>query len=337
MDRPEILEQAATLADPTRSRILLSVAAQELTVSELCRVVQLPQSTVSRHLKQLRDQGWVGSRPEGTRRFYFGRLQDLQPESRRLWGLIRDGLGGTVSAASDRARLEEVLRQRRTRSEAFFDRTAADWDQLRQELFGERCDLLALPAFLDQNATIGDLGCGTGILSEILAPFTGRLIAVDTSAGMLEAARLRLAEHSNVEVRPGRLEALPIDDGELDVAALFLTLHHVADPRRVLVEAARAVKDGGKVVVVDMQVHDREEYQRDMGHVWMGFSREALSGLLSSTGFDGISYRPLPIDLAARGPGLFVAYSQRRHDVSLAFPSTPKQDQKLRHQGDRSP
>ena len=112
-------------------------------------------------------------------------------------------------------------------------------------------------------------------------------------------------------MRQGELEQLPIDDGELDLAVLFLALHHIAEPRVVLAEAARTFKPGGRLVIVDMQPHDREEYQRDMGHVWLGFAPEVLESLAAAAGFDGFDYVGLPADLDARGPSLFVARARR--------------------------
>jgi ArsR family transcriptional regulator len=309
--RPQILDQAATLSDATRCRILLAVEHHELTVGELCAILQLPQSTVSRHLKQLRDHGWIDSRAEGTSRFYRARLRELEPPSRRLWTLVRESVAESPGAASDRRRLEESLRQRRARSEAFFAGAAGQWDALRDELFGRHVDLATMPALLEPTAVVGDLGCGTGGWSERLAPFAARVIAVDGSAAMLRAAEKRLGRFRNVEVRQGELERLPIADGELDVAAIFLALHHVSEPRAALREAARTLKEGGRLVIVDMQPHDRDEYQRDMGHVWLGFAADTLGPLVAAAGLEGFDYINLPADLDARGPSLFVARARR--------------------------
>ena len=96
---------------------------------------------------------------------------------------------------------------------------------------------------------VGDLGCGTGKVSEWLAPFAERIIAVDASKEMLKAAREHLAGQRHVELRQGSLEKLPIEDGELDVALMMLVLHHLPEPRRVLdrsgadAETRRAVAD----------------------------------------------------------------------------------------------
>ena len=167
--------------------------------------------------------------------------------------------------------------------------------------------LHALPALVDSRWTIGDLGCGTGETSAALAPFVARTVAVDRSGEMLQAARRRLRDLPNVDVRRGELEALPIADGELDAAVMMLVLHHVPDPGAVLQEAARTLKPRGRFVLCDMLPHDREEYKQQMGHVWLGFGDDQLRRLLGAAGFDDIRIVPLPVGSGAKGPALFVA------------------------------
>jgi ArsR family transcriptional regulator len=324
--RIEILDQAATLSDATRCRILLAVEQHELQVTELCSILQLPQSTVSRHLKQLRDQAWIDSRSEGASRFYRARIRELEPSSRRLWALVKESVVASPAAASDQRRLEASLRQRRARSEAFFAGAAGQWDALRDDLFGKHVDLAALPALVDPAWVVGDLGCGTGRWTERLAPFAARVIAVDGSTAMLRAAKERLVRFDNVELRQGELERLPIADAELDLAVLFLALHHVAEPRAALAEAARTLKAGGRLVIVDMQPHDREEYQRDMGHVWLGFAPDVLQSLAAAAGFDSFDYVGLPADLEARGPSLFVARARRASAAVASIAAGPGSD-----------
>src|ERR1700682_3682351 len=131
----------------------------------------------------------------------------------------------------------------------------------------------------------GDLGCGSGQMSAALAPFVGRVIAVDASAAMLQAAKRRLSAFDNVDLRRGELEALPIDDRALDVATLMLVLHHVPEPERALAEVARVLKPGGRLILVDMLPHDRDRYRQQMGHVWLGFSEDQITRMLADAGF----------------------------------------------------
>ena len=309
---PAILDHLAALADTTRSRILLLLDRHELTVSELCGIVQLPQSTVSRHLKALADAGWIAARAEGTSHLYTMTRDELDGSARRLWLLVREQVGPTPAAAQDQRRLQVALAERRTKSQEFFSSSAGQWDRVRDELFGDRFHLGALAAFAEGEWTVGDLGCGTGTVSAALAPFVARVVAVDGSAAMLQAAKKRLQGFDNIDLRRGELESLPIDDARLDAATLMLVLHHVPEPERALAEASRVLKPGGRVVLVDMLPHDRESYRQQMGHVWLGFSDEHVRRLLAGTGFEEVRIVSLPPDAKAKGPGLFVATARRK-------------------------
>ncbi|MEQ1757136.1 MAG: metalloregulator ArsR/SmtB family transcription factor [Vicinamibacterales bacterium] len=306
-----ILDHMSALADPTRCRILVLLEKHELTVSELCAVLQMPQSSVSRQLKTLADDGWVASRRDATSRFYSMSAEDLDEGARQLWPIIREQVTGTRSAAHDEQRLRGVLARRRVKSEEFFATAAAGWDHIREGLFGDSFYLWAVLGLIDPTLTVGDLGCGTGQLSATVAPHVARIIAVDASSDMLDAARTRLAGTDNVDVREGHLEALPIADGELDAAMLSLVLHYSPDPARALAEAARALRPGGRILVVDMQPHERTEYQQHMGHVWLGFSEKQIGRYLAGAGFDAVRVHSLPVDPDARGPGLFAATAMK--------------------------
>jgi ubiquinone/menaquinone biosynthesis C-methylase UbiE/DNA-binding transcriptional ArsR family regulator len=302
----------SALSDQTRCRMLLLLEKHELTVSELCCVLQLPQSTVSRHLKTLADDGWVTSRRDGTSRFYSMPVDDLDQGAARLWALISEQVISTRGAGQDERRLRGVLSRRRAKSQEFFASAAGGWDRLRGELFGDEFFLWALLGLFDSNLVVGDLGCGTGQLTEVVAPHVRRVISVDGSDDMLDAARQRLSGATNVDIRRGDLESLPIEAGELDVAMLSLVLHYSPEPPRALAEVGRVVGKGGRVLVVDMLPHDREEYQQQMGHVWLGFSEGQITRLLTATGFENVRVRMLPVDPDAKGPALFAAMAVKQ-------------------------
>ncbi len=256
------------------------------------------------------------ARAEGTRNLYTLSRDDLDTAARRLWLLVREQMGSTAAAAQDQRRLQTALSARRTASQEFFASSAGQWDRLRDELFGDRFHLAALAALSEPEWTVGDLGCGTGRGSEALAPFVSRVIAVDASAAMLHAAKKRLQAFDNVELRRGDLEALPIDDGLLDAATLMVVLHHVTEPARALADVVRVLKPGGRVILVDMLPHDRENYRQQMGHVWMGFAEEQIQRLLGEAGLTNVRVVPLAPDSKVKGPGLFVATSTkpRQHE-----------------------
>lgn len=302
--RLSIHDHMVELADTTRCRLLAALERQELTVGELATALQLPQSTVSRHLKILADQDWVSSRAEGASRWY--RRNPLLPaDMLSLWELVRGAMHDSPSAQQDHARIDAVLAARRTVTQTFFASAADEWDALRTSMFGARADLSAAFALLDDALVVGDLGCGTGALSAALAPHVAQVHAIDASPAMLAAASARLAAHENVTVANGSLEAMPLDDGVLDVAILMLVLHHVVDPVRALTEVHRVLRPGGRLLITDMRPHAQERYREQMGHVWLGFAEGQLGEWLRDAGFARARYRPLPADSTATGPALF--------------------------------
>ena len=305
-----IFDDLTLLADGIRSRMVALLERHELTVTELCAVLQLPQSTVSRHLKMLADAGWVTSRREGTSRFYSA-VQSPQAVAGKLWSLLREQVAETSAVDQDARRVKSVITRRHTASQQFFESGAGRWDKIREELFGRTSHLHALAGLLDEQWVVADLGCGTGQVAAVFAPFVARVIAIDRSAEMLQAARRRLREWPNVEVRRGELEAPPIDDGTLDAATLMLVLHHTSDPAAVLSAAARALREGGRLLVTDMLPHDREEYRKQMGHVWLGFPEDHIRRLLSGAGLDRVRVTSLEPDGDAKGPALFVATARK--------------------------
>ena len=306
IDHDSIHNRLGSLAEPTRTRLLALLAKHELSVGELCAAAQLPQSTVSRHLKLLLDEGWVVSRPEGQSRYY--RLAtDLEPSARQLWQVVVAAVDQGPEAAQDEARASQLLKSRRTRSQEFFSTAAGQWELVRSDLFGANAGMMGLLALLDRSWRVGDLGCGTGVIAHELAPFVGQVIAVDESSAMLATARARLRDLVNVELREGRLEALPMTSGELDAAVMSLVLHYVPEPVVALGEARRVLRDGGRIVVIDMMAHGRAEYREQYGHVWQGFTEEQLRAWLSEAGFGSVHITSLPAAAGAKGPLLLAA------------------------------
>jgi ArsR family transcriptional regulator len=249
----------------------------------------------------------VTSRRDGTSRYYALASQDADAARAQIWQLTRAQLSGRAGADQDARRLSRVLAERSQTSQQFFATAATEWDRLREDLFGGHASLHALLGLLPGDWVVGDLGCGTGLVLSMLAPHVSRVVGVDASDEMLASARTRVLHLPNVDLRRGSLEALPLPDGSLDAAVMMLVLHHVPAPALALAEAARVLKPGGRLLIVDMAPHEREEYRQQMGHVWLGFSDEQLRRLLDQSGFISARIVALAPDTDAKGPALFAA------------------------------
>ncbi len=307
----QLLARMSSLADPTRLRLLRLLERNELGVVELCDILQLPQSTVSRHLKVLGDHDWVRNRRQATTNLYRTILDELDPPARKLWLLAREQTEAWPAVSQDQLRLNRVLHQRQVDSQTFFAGAAGEWDRLRLELYGERFSTAAMLALLGGDYLVADLGCGSGNLSADLAPHVKQVIGVDNSTAMLKAARKRTAELGNVEVRKGDLAELPIDTGFCDSALMVMALSYLAEPQKALGEMARILRPGGRGVIVDLLPHDRDDFRRQMGQASAGFDAKTLQRMMGEGGFTNVNVRALPPEPNVKGPALFVAAGQR--------------------------
>jgi ArsR family transcriptional regulator len=284
---------------------------EELTVQELCGVLRLPQSTVSRHLKTLSGQGWLASRRQGTATFYrFAAAADAG--ARRLWKLARAETDGWPAAQQDQLRLEALITARRGEAERFFAGAASRWERVRTEAYGHGFEEQLLRALPSEDWTIADLGCGTGAFTRQLAACGARVIGVDQSAAMLRVARKAMKGYDRVELRQGSLEQLPIPAGSCHVATLVLVLSYVADVDAVLGEAFRILAPGGRLFVVEAEAHDDEPFRRRLGQARPGIDRRWLLDTLAGLGFERATAGG-PITTRARraGPDLFLARATR--------------------------
>jgi len=316
--RPDaLLALMDTLGDPTRLRLLRLLERHELGVAELCAVLQLPQSSVSRHLKVLVDRGWLRGRSERTNRLY--RMPPREEAlGRRLWSMAREQTEGWPTLKQDQLRLTRLRARRQPAALAFFAGAAGRWDRLRAELYGETFTQAAVLSLLPCEWVVADLGCGSGHASAALAPYVKAVIGVDQSAAMLKAARRRTASLRNVDLRRGALDAVPIEDGGVDAALLLLALTYVPEPSRVAQELSRILKPGGRAVVVDLLRHDREDFRQQMGQLSPGFEPTELTELLMQAGLSGASCRALPPEPRAKGPALVLAVASRPIHVTAA-------------------
>lgn len=277
----------------------------EVTVGELAVILQLPQSTISRHLKLLGDDGWVSSRAEGTSRYYRKREVAGSLPS-RIWEAVREDVARSSASLQDITRLEATIADRRRRSREYFSTVAGDWDAVRSELFGTQLDLQLALALVSPKSAIGDMGCGSGRIAEILSPFAARVVAVDASREMLDQARQRLGNLPNVELVHAEMESVPLAANTLDIALYTLALPYIQQPSAALAEGYRLLRKGGRIVVIDMMPHTHEELKTAMGQLWSGFSAQQVRAWLGESGFSQVAIRALPADRGAKGPSLFL-------------------------------
>ncbi len=297
----------ASLADAKRLRILRLLERQELGVAELCEVLQLPQSTVSRHLKVLLDERWLRSDHQGTVHLYRMPADELDASARRLWAVAREHVADWPAVQQDDLRLSMRLAQRNIEAAAFFAGAAGEWDKLRRELYGQGVNLAAMLALLPPDDVVVDLGCGTGQITAELAGYVRRVIGIDNSGPMLKAAQNRTAGLKNVELHQGELTLLPLADGVVDAALLVLALTYVSEPAAALREMRRIVRPGGRAIIVDLLPHDQDGFRRRLGQQHAGFALDALGRLMAEAGFGAVNIAPLPPEPSAKGPGLFLA------------------------------
>ncbi len=312
----QLVGRMEALADPVRLRLLRLLERQELGVLELAEIVQLPQSTVSRHLKLLADQGWVTSHREGTSNLYRLLLDDLDEAPRALWGVVREETARWPSARQDDLRLARRLEERRRESLSFFAGAAASWDALRSELFGDGFTRATLVALLPAEWTVADLGCGTGALVAELAGAVESVVGVDQSEEMLAAARERVAGLPNARIEAGDLEALPLADASCDAALMVLSLSYAPHPAAAIAELARILKPGGRAVVVDLLPHDSDDARHRLGQTAYGIAPATLRNWMARAGLHGAAVKPLSPAPEARGPALFLATARKTPPAS---------------------
>ncbi|MFN4241657.1 MAG: ArsR/SmtB family transcription factor [Tepidisphaerales bacterium] len=306
-----LLDALHCLADDTRLRLLRLLERHELGVGELAQVLRLPQPTISRHLKELSDCGFVHSRREGTSNLYRLRTAELPPVAAELWAVAKARTDGWVELEQDNRRLSALLAEKASATRRFFAGAAEQWDKLRDELYGPTFSIDALLALLPDDAVVADLGCGTASLARRLAPFIRKVIAVDNSPEMLAAARSRCADLPNVDVQAGELSALPLETASCHGALLVLALTYAHQPEAVIAEAARILRPAGTLVLVDLLPHTRNDFQHDFNQLHPGFDLERVKGWCTSAGLSVRRARPIPPPLNAKGPALFLTSARK--------------------------
>ncbi|MBX3561263.1 MAG: metalloregulator ArsR/SmtB family transcription factor [Sphingomonas sp.] len=287
-DAPKIF---ASLADPTRLRILALLRAMELSVGEIAQVLGQSQPRVSRHVKILIDAGLAERRKEGSWVFVsLGARERVEP----LFHLIDcwTGLDGENAwTVADAARLKAVRADRATAAERYFAGHAEQWDALRSLHVAESEVEAAIGRALG-GAPLGrlvDIGTGTGRMIELFGPASDGALGIDRSPEMLRLARVKLAEAGldSAELRQGDMYALPLPSGSADTVIIHQVLHYAQNPTAAVAEAARLLAPGGRLLIADFAAHEREELRARAAHLRLGFADEAMLRYLADAGLEG--------------------------------------------------
>jgi ubiquinone/menaquinone biosynthesis C-methylase UbiE/DNA-binding transcriptional ArsR family regulator len=280
---PSLVKVLRVVADPNRLRILLLLRDEELSVAELQEILVMGQSTISTHLSQLKQVGLVEDRRTGKSSLYKLTADGTQGV---LDGLLTQARGEISEAAPDRAAMRRVVKKRQDKMRSFFDSVAGrlgkdyvpgkSWKGVAEAL------LRLMPPMV-----IADLGAGEGAFALLLAQRATKVIAVDTSAKMIEVGREQALRHGvkNVEYRLGDMEELPIEDGAVDLVFFSQSLHHALHPERAVHEARRILAPGGRIVILDLIKHRFEEAREMYADEWLGFSETELEAMLEKAGF----------------------------------------------------
>ncbi len=299
------LELFRALADEVRLRLLNAVLSAELSVAELVEVLGLPQSTVSRHLKPLRESGIVDTRREGTSVYY---RRGPMLADRELSAVLERRLRELGTAERDAKTIRAVLDQRRRRSREFFEKVAGRYGELTQPGGGWPALAAGMAAGF-AGREVADLGCGEGALTLLLAAHARKVVAVDQSKAMLRLVRERAKEAGladRVQTVEGDLERVALDDASCDDVFLSQALHHAARPAHAVREAARLLKRGGRLVVLDLARHEQEWVRSEWADQWLGFEAEELALWMKEAGLKVLRVQRLDSPGAAQPADLAV-------------------------------
>jgi ubiquinone/menaquinone biosynthesis C-methylase UbiE/DNA-binding transcriptional ArsR family regulator len=268
----------------TRLRLIALLCAAELTVSELVAILGQSQPRVSRHLKLLVEAGLAERQREGAWAFF--RL--AEPGGALARDLVARLDPADAALVADRARLDMTRETRRRQAAAYFAQRAADWDHIRTLHAPEERVEAAILGMIGQKPVraLLDLGTGTGRMLELIAPLAERAVGLDQSPAMLALARARIEQAGllNAQVRQGDIYAPPVERDSYDLIIIHQVLHFLDDPARALSEAARALRPGGRLIVVDFKAHNEEILRQDYAHRRLGFTQAEVEAWLAQAG-----------------------------------------------------
>ncbi len=289
--------------EETRLRVLALLAEAELTVSDLTDILRQSQPRISRHLKLLAEAGLVERFREGTWAFF--RLAEHGGGAELARALLERLDPADHTIARDRARLASVRQARAAAAQAYFRAHAAEWDRIRKLHVADDAVEEAIRAALADKPfrSLLDLGTGTGRMLELFGPEIERGLGLDLSLDMLLLARDRL-ERSGLKhcsVRQGDIYDLPIGNDSFDVVIVHQVLHFLDDSARAIKEAARVLRPGGRLLVVDFAPHEQEFLREQFAHRRLGFAPETVAQWMTASGLEPVLHKSLAPEPGSEG------------------------------------
>ena len=276
------------LSDSTRLRLLALLLKEELSVAELQEILGMAQSRISSQLALLRQAGFVLDRRDGKKAFYSLRT-GMPPKQLTLLRAACESVADLTKSAEDRENLDRCLQKRRRVSEQYFSLIAGKLG--KHHCPGRSWEAIGhLALRLVPAITVADLGAGEGLISQLIAHRAERVWCIDNSVKMVEVGT-ELAKKNglaNLAYKLGDIEQVPLPDQSVDLAILSQALHHANHPQTAIDEAARILKPGGQLLVLDLKEHHFERARELYGDLWLGFKESALHGFLKKAGFQHV-------------------------------------------------
>lgn len=284
----ELVDVLKTAGEPTRFRLLVLLAAGDLTVTDLTEILGQSQPRISRHLKLLTEEALIERYQEGAWAYF--RLRQEGNGAALVQTLLASASQDDPVLVRDRERLTTVKNQRSAKAQEYFSRNASQWDELRRlhasdETVEEALLRLIGPSPVD---SLLDLGTGTGWILQLLASRYRRAIGVDASRDMLSVARSNLDDAGIVKasVRHGDILNPPVEGQDFDLITIHQVLHFLDRPDLAIAEAARMLRPGGRLLIVDFAPHSLEHLRDEHAHLRLGFSHQAMNEWLNRVGLD---------------------------------------------------
>lgn len=304
----DILGQLRAVAEPTRLRILALLQTAEFSVKDLTQLLGQSQPRVSRHVKLLADAGLVERTQEGS--WVFVRASHELGAQAFITGVLGQIDAQDMTTATDRERAERLKAARAEAAQAYFASNAERWDEIRSLHVPERAVEDAMRQAVGEGPfdLLLDLGTGSGRMLEVFSGSARQAVGIDVNREMLACARVRIDQHNlaNCSLRLCDIYHLPFPDGAADAVIVHQVLHFLEDPDGALREAARVLKPGGRLLVVDFSPHQIEALRQQHAHRRLGFASTEVAASLAEAGLKHGGYRELKAE-AGDGEGLTVA------------------------------